>query len=287
MYNNKVKHLATGGGGIGNQIKKLISAKRLHPDSQTDLGYFSDLFANPNLYHNGKRSGVPMCTWRILVFPEDIEIPTGLNTHTRGIEITANSQFDWYDQYSHWSFNEDGRNVDCEYTKIPKIFTDKILKIINEHFTINPNIEQWVNKFRLEFPQYSSLHIRSYNSDDFCKNGANRGGDNNPRAKARHNYYINNQRNLIYEYLNNLKNDLVYISSDNRNEIELIKTRFPQKTFIHYTDLFEKPFSSDYSNDFLDMVLLSKGIEMILCRISTYSEVAWYLSECNQNIKIY
>ena len=42
--------------------------------------------------------------------------------------------------------------------------------------------------------------------------------------------------------------------------------------------------SSLYSNDFLDMILLSKGIEMILCRISTYSEVAWYLSKCNKNI---
>lgn len=287
MYNNKSKHLATGGGGIGNQIKKLISAKRLHPNSQTDLGYFNDLFKNQNLYHNGNREGIPMCTWRLLVFPEDIEIPEGFNVSTTGKEITTNNKFDWYDQYSHWSFNENGKNVDCEYLKIPTQFTDKILKIINDHFIINPNIQHWVDEFNLKYPNFSSIHIRSFNSDDFCKNGANRGGDNNPRAKARNEYYNNVQKSLIYNYIDNLKNNLIYISSDNRKEIELVKARFPEKTFVHYTDVFNKPFESDYCNDFLDMILLSKGKEMILCRISTYSEVAWYFSKCNQNIKIY
>lgn len=282
-----MKYIATGGGGIGNQIKKLISAKRLHPESQTDLSYFNNLFANQNLYHNGNRSGKGMCTWRLLVLPQDTEIPLGFNEHTRGNEITAMGKFDWYDEWSHWSFNEDGRNVDCEYLKIPTQYTNKILNIINEYFNIHPNIKEWVDTFRLKYSEYSSIHIRSYNSDSFCKNGANRGGDNNPRAQARHEYYNQTQKSLIYDHISELNQNLIYISSDNRKDIDELKTRFPNKTFIHYTDIFPKPFESDYSNDFLDMVLLSKGIEMVLCRISTYSEVAWYLGNCNQNIKIY
>jgi len=87
------KYIATGGGGMGNQIKKLISAKRLHPESQTDLSYFNDLFENQNLYHNGNREGTPMCTWRFLVFPNDTEIPQNFNIHTRGDEITTEGKF--------------------------------------------------------------------------------------------------------------------------------------------------------------------------------------------------
>lgn len=280
------KYIATGGGGIGNQIKKLVSAKRLHPDSQTDLGYFNDLFDNQNLYHNNNRSGIPMCTWRFLVFPEDIEIPKNFNIHTTGNEVTGD-KFTWFDPYSNWSFNNDGRNVDCEYLRIPEVYRQKILNIFKKYLTINKNIQRFVDEFYKHYNNFSSIHLRSYNADTFVKNGANRGGDHNPRARARHQYWNNVQRNQVYDYINQLKESIIYISSDNRNEIEQIKTKFPNKTFIHYTDVFEKPFESDYSNDFLDMILLSKGIEMILCRISTFSEVAWYYSNCNNNIKLY
>jgi hypothetical protein len=280
------KYIATGGGGIGNQIKKLVSAKRLHPDSQTDLGYFNDLFANQNLYHNNNRHGIEMCTWRFLVLPEDNEIPKNFNVHTTGNEVIGQG-FTWYDPYSYWSFNEDGRNVDCEYLRIPETYRNKILKIFKDYLQVHSNIQYYVDEFRKEYGQFASVHLRSYNADEFVKNGANRGGDANPRARARHQYWNNVQRTQLYEYVKQLKEDVVYISSDNRLEIESLKSSCPTKKFIHYTDVYKKPFESDYTNDFLDMVLLSKGIEMVLCRISTYSEVAWYLSKCNKNIKIY
>ena len=284
--NNKVKYIATGGGGIGNQIKKLVSAKRLHPDSQTDLSYFNELFADQNLYHNGNRSGEGMCTWRFLVLPEDIEIPEGFNIHTTGDEVIGGG-FTWYDPYSYWSFNENGRNVDCEYLRIPGTYRNKILKIFKDYLTIHPDIQYYVEEFEKEYGRFASVHLRSYNADEFVKNGANRGGDKNPRAQARHQYWNRVQRTQCYEYVEHLKEDIIYISGDNRSEVENLKNSFPTKKFVHYTDVYEKPFESDYRNDFLDMVLLSKGIEMILCRISTYSEVAWYLSGCNEDIRVY
>jgi len=280
------KYIATGGGGIGNQIKKLVSAKRLHVESQTDLSYFNDLFENQNLHHNGNRHGIDMCTWRFLVLPEDTEIPSNFNIHTTGNEVIGNG-FTWFDPYSNWSFNSDGRNVDCEYLRIPETYRNKILKIFKEHLTIHNNIQNKVNDFCKHYSEYSSIHLRSYNADTFVKNGANRGGDQNPRAQARHQYWKDIQQDLVYNYIEQIEDSVIYLSADNRNEIEKIKNKFPSKKFIHYTDIYEKPFESDYSNDFLDMVLLSKGINMILCRISTFSEVAWYMSNCNKNIKIY
>lgn len=280
------KYIAAGGGGLGNQIKKLISAKRLHPESQTDLSYFNDLFERQDLHHNGYRNGTSMCTWRFLVLPEDTEIPAGFNIHTTG-DCGIGYGYNWYDPYSHWSFNEDGRNVDCEYLRIPEVYRNKILKIIDEWFTIHPSIQYCVDEFKKEYGRFASVHLRSFNADDFVKNGANRGGDSNPLARARHQYWIDIQRPKFYEYINQLTEDVVYISSDSRAEIASLKVNCPSKKFIHYTDVYEKPFDSDYSNDFLDMVLLSNGIEMVLCRISTYSEVAWYLSKCNKNINLY
>lgn len=280
------KYIATGGGGIGNQIKKLVSAKRLHSDSQTDLSYFNDLFENQNLYHNGQRSGTEMCTWRFLVLPEDIEISKNFNIHTTGDEVIGQG-FTWYDPYSHWSFNEDGRNVDCEYLRIPKEYRNKILKIFNDYLEIHKSIQTQVDKFLKRYNNYSSIHLRSYNADTFVKNGANRGGDRNARARARHQYWKDVQQNTLYEYVNQLQHDVVYVSADNRNEIVQLKNKFPNKKFIQYTDVYNKPFANDYANDFLDMILMSKGIEMILCRISTFSEVAWYMSNCNENIKLY
>jgi hypothetical protein len=280
------KYIATGGGGIGNQIKKLVSAKRLHADSQTDLSYFNDLFERQDLYHGGNRNGTPMCTWRFLVLPEDIEIPYGFNIHTTG-PCNIGHGFTWYDPYSQWSVNTDGRNVDCEYLRIPEIYRNKILKIFNDYLVIHPEICYYVNEFKKEYGTFASAHLRSFNADNFVKNGSNRGGDLSLLAKARHQYWINNQRLQFYEYIKQLKENVVYISSDNRSEIEDLKLNCPTKKFIHYTDLYSKPFDSDYSNDFLDMILLSHGTEMILCRISTYSEVAWYFSKCNKNIKLY
>lgn len=283
---NKVVYIATGGGGLGNQIKKLISAKRLHSDSKTDISYFRDLFKRTDLYHHGNRYGKDMCTWRFLVLPCDSEIKKGFNRHTIGNEIIGNG-FTWYDPYSDWSVNKDGRNVDCEYLRIPTEYTNKILKVIDEYFTIHDDIKIKVDEFIKAHPKFSTVHLRSYNSDDFVKNGPNRRGDSNPRAKARHSYYLSKQKNKIINYINNLTEELIYVSSDNRNELNDIKILCPTKKIITYTELYGKAFSSDYSNDFLDMVLLSKGIEMVLCRISTFSEVAWYFSKCNKNIFLY
>tara|TARA_A100001391_G_scaffold198079_1_gene179259 strand:+ start:3902 stop:4747 length:846 start_codon:yes stop_codon:yes gene_type:complete len=281
-----MKYIATGGGGIGNQIKKIVSAKRLHPDSQTDLSYFNSLFKRQDLYHNEKREGKPMCTWRFLVFSEDTEIPKGFNLHTTG-DCGIGHGFTWHDPYSSWSFNDDGRNVDCEYLRIPNEYRQKILKIFDEYLAVNESIKYCVDEFKKEFNSFSSVHLRSFNADTFVKNGANRGGDKNPVARARHQHWIDVQRDKFYNYVSQLKENVIYTSSDNREEVEFLKHRFPNKKFIHYTDVYEKPFESDYQNDFLDLILLSKGIEMILCRISTYSEVAWFYSNCNENLKVY
>ena len=280
------KYIASGGGGIGNQIKKLVSAKRLHPTSQTDLGYFNDLFENQELHHNGNRSGQDCNTWRFIVLPQDSEILEGFNVHTTGDEVIGQG-FTWHDPHSNWSVNEDGRNVDCEYLRIPKIYRNKILKIFEDYLTIHPGIQYCVDEFKKEYNKFSSVHLRSFNADSFVKNGASRSGDSNPKAQARHQYWNEVQRKQFIEYVKQLNEDVIYISSDNRLEIENLKSSCPTKKFIHYTDVYEKPFESDYSNDFLDMILLSQGIEMVLCRISTYSEVAWFFSNCNGNIKIY
>ena len=258
-------YITTGGGGMGNQIKKFISAIRLDPNSKSHLPYFQDIFKNRSVcvVEPGVKY-TPINTWRIIVLDSDTEIPNNFCQAT-----TKNKDFDNCDTL--------GRNIDFEYLRIPMPFRLKIIKLVHQKLVPSLSIQNQVNSFIKHHGNYSSVHIRSFNADNFINDKSSR------HASKRNKIWINEGRQKCINYINNLSDKKIFLSSDSQSESTLIKQSCPNKIFINYID---KDSNRSFESDFTDMILLSKGNHMILNPTSTFSELAWYFGGCNENIHI-
>lgn len=249
---------------MGNHIKKLISALRLHPDSKTHLSYFDTIFKDksinvldPSIRYNS------INTWRIKVLPYDIDIPNGFCKYT-----LPEKGFSDYDP--------NGRNVDSEYLRIPITFRKKIINLIKEKLEFSDVVNDKVNTFINNHSNYHSVHLRTFKADNLSNDRSSK------YALQRHNDWMSTGRKLCLNYIENLPDGKIFVSSDSTSEFNYIVSKFPNKKFIRYINSPERT----HIDDFVDMVLLSKGDHMILNTISTFSEVAWYFSGCNENIHL-
>jgi len=260
-----MSYITTGGGGIGNQLKKFISALRLKSSSKAHLSYYTKIFKDKSLcvLDPGVRY-TELNTWRIMVLPSDIDIPNGFCKYS-----TADKGFQFCDA--------NGRNVDHEYLRIPVSFRQKIIDLINTRLQFSDMVNNKVKEFVDQHGSYSSVHIRSFNADNFV------GDKSSIYAAERHANWVGTGRQLCIDYINNLSDTKILITTDSQSECDFIKSRCENKQFIQYTT---EHSNRTYENDFIDMVLLSKGNHMVLSTISTYSEVAWYLGGCNENIHL-
>ena len=116
-----MSYITTGGGGMGNQLKKFISALRLKSSSKAHLSYYTKIFKDKSLcvLDPGARY-TELNTWRIMVLPSDTDIPDGFCKYA-----TADKGFHFCDA--------NGRNVDHEYLRIPVSFRQKIILLIPDY----------------------------------------------------------------------------------------------------------------------------------------------------------
>lgn len=260
-----MSYVTSGGGGMGNQLKKFISALRLNTDSKGHLSYFNNVFKDQTLCKlDSSKQYTSLNTWRIIVLPTDVDIPNNFCKYTN------------VDKGFH-NCDENGRNVDHEYLRIPVSFRKKIINLVQTRLQFSELVNDKVNDFTNKHGSYSSVHIRSFKADNFPNDKSSR------YAQQRHENWINNGRQSCVNYINDLKDTNILISSDSQSECDYVKSQCKNKHFIQY---ISEHSHRSHENDFIDMVLLSKGNHMILSTISTYSEVAWYLSGCNENIHL-
>jgi len=112
-----MSYVTSGGGGMGNQLKKFISALRLNTDSKGHLSYFNNVFKDQTLCKlDSSKQYTSLNTWRIIVLPTDTDIPNNFCKYTT------------LDKGFH-NCDENGRNVDHEYLGIPVSFRKKIINL--------------------------------------------------------------------------------------------------------------------------------------------------------------
>ena len=262
---NNMPSVTSGGGGMGNQIKKFISALRLHPESKSHMSYFGNIFKDKTLCQlDSKQQYTPLNTWRIVTLPSDSEIPVGF------------CKFSTLDKGFH-NCDVNGRNIDHEYLRIPHSFRKKIINLIQNRLQYSDLVNNKVDDFIKNHESYSSVHIRSFKADNFSNDKSSR------YALERHLNWVNVGRQTCIDHINNLSDNKILISSDSQSEFNIVKSQCHNKQFIRYAT---NNSDRSHEDDFIDMVLLSKGNHMVLNTISTYSEVAWYLSGCNENIHL-
>jgi len=256
-------YLTTGGGGMGNHIKKLISALRYHPESKGHLSYFNTIFKDKSINVTDPTIRYrDINTWRIRVLPHDVDIPNGFCKYT--LQERGFSDCD-----------TNGRNIDSEYLRIPISFRNKIVRLIREKLEVSDVVNDKVNNFINNYGNYHSIHLRTFKADNFINDTSSK------YALQRHNDWVNRGRHLCLSYIESLPDGQIFVSSDSKSEFNYITSKFPNKKFIQYN--IDK---RNHTDDFVDLILLSKGDYMILNTISTFSEVAWYFGGCNEKIHL-
>ena len=244
-------YLATTVNGLSNRLKNLISVLRLSNKSKSTFTEFSDIFENDFFTLDPKINYIPLCTWRIILTNDDIEIPDHFNSITRDLP-ERDLRY---------------RDVDSEYDRIPPIFREKILRIINS-FRIRKEISDIVDNFKLD--NLAGFHIRTWSPTyhkecDYWSTIM--------RSKSDINYLINFEKKLAST------NENIFLSCDDFNFKNYLKNKYTNiMTYERDKNL------SDIQNDFVDMLLLSKCKYFYGTKLSTFSEMSWWLGGCKQKV---
>lgn len=173
-------------------------------------------------------------------------------------------------------FQDDLNNsIDFKYTNIPSYIQTEYINVINR-FTINDKILKNVSIFlkKMNNEAFTGVHIRTWKTFGSLKD--NRSDIN------RYNYFILNRHKFI-EYINNTPYKNIFIATDNLYEIKFIVENIQNKNifFYEYNDELH-----NMQNTFSEILILSRASELIGSSISTFTEMAWWHSKCNNNIKI-
>jgi hypothetical protein len=244
-------YLATTVNGLSNRLKNLISVLRLSNQSKSNFTQFSDIFENDFVTLDTTINYIPLCTWRIIIKDDDIEIPDYFNNVTLDLperDLRC-------------------RDVDSEYDRIPPIFREKILSIINS-FIVRKEIHDIVNNFQIN--NLTGFHIRTWWStyhkeyDDWSTF---------LKSKSNEHYLINFEKKL------SSTNENVFLSCDD------FKFKFYLKNKYSNIITYERDEKlSDIQNDFVDMLLLSKCKYFYGTKLSTFSEMSWWFGGCEQKV---
>jgi hypothetical protein len=264
-------------GGLSNRIKSIVSSIRIKPNNygvKWDIldSYdthchilncpFNKLFLNKVEVKKTDKTMNIFNSHCLVIFEED-NLPINFNN----FKSNCGKKFSKSDKLN--------RNIDFMYNKIPKkikkdyIKCFKVLKPIDE-------LQQKIDKYSKQFNDKTiSVHIRSWN-----RNGEN----------SRRDYLFNIQKfeNEMKKYD---KDYTFYIATDSKDVQNYFKNKseLKDRIFIYSreTDLdTSRDFPEGVQEDLIELYLLSKNKIIIGSHFSTFTETAWWLAECPENITI-
>lgn len=271
--------ISTRTAGIANRIKSLVSCYHI-AEGQNDVRVYWD--ENVNIYlqgENGERIPHRESTSFNKLFGNDIAVqkpfPSDAIIHDSWRLTLTQLDFDILpDGFSKFpalsDANSDGRNIDFEYNAIPKKIKKRYLrdfqKLIPKH-----DIIQEATKFCYEYLGVSgfvsegfvSVHIRSWN--DIAG------------RKRRKSSQLDDFKREIQPYFDAGRK--IFLASDSTEILDYFEGK---RNIYSYRPIGPRTTR----DDLIDLLILSKGSDIIGTYLSTYTEVAWWLSNCNPNIKV-
>jgi hypothetical protein len=248
--------------GLANRIKNIVSCLRIDSDVEvvwnptlhspsglmgTKLNnYFSNLKEC-----NDKKNKVIRSSWRFEVFPD--ELPENFSIIDDKIEKIFGKKFN--------PIIPQGKTIDFEYERIPFKLKESYIKCFDK-LKINKNILKSVEQFSNNFDDNTvSVHIRTWH-DDMGRN-----------EKL---FDMNKFLDIMSEY----SGCKFFVSTDYYPAIEYLKDEIGEDKIINY------PHTNENLDCFVEMLLLSKNKVLIGSPISTFTEVAWWFSECKSDVRI-
>lgn len=265
--------ISTNNGGLSNRLKSYISALRLDPNAKI---YWPILDSYKTHNH------ILNCSFSKL-FKNDVEVTTNsqnniYNSHCLAIKEsdTLPKNFNTFQSNCSVKFSKSDelqRNIDFMYNKIPNRIKNEYIQIFK---ILNPidELQNKINQFSQQFNDKTiSLHIRSWNRN---------------KEMGRRSYLFNIQK---YEkQMDTYDNTYTfYISTDSQQVKDYFEQQKKYKVIFYprNSDLnTSRDFELGIQEDLIELYLLSKNSLFIGSHFSTFSEVAWYLGGCTNNITI-
>ena len=273
--------ISTNKGGLSNRIKSLVSCLRFGSENNMESKVYWEIL-NSYKTHNHLLN----CPFSKL-FSNNIEINSLQNidyynysSHCLMVFDSDNlpDNFDTYDKKNakYTPSDKRGRNIDFNYTKIPNLVIKKYLvyfKLLKPIKEIQNNIDEFSKKFN---SNTISVHIRSWS-----------GPNENSRNKTLFKNGVKRFENKMNEY----KECTFFLATDSQDVKDYFKNKsnlkdrilcYPRKTNLKNS----RENELGVQEDLVELYLLSKNKVIIGSHNSTYTEVAWWLAGCPENIFI-
>jgi len=218
---------------------------------------FNLLFKNDIEIKKINETDKPHISDKLLILETD-EIPDDFNkfkTNCKKVDKIYNKKF-----------------IDFMYNEIPQKIKDEYIECFKELKLIK-ELDKIVNNFSKNFNDKTiSLHIRSWNR---------------PNEKGRSCLYnLNKFEDEINKYDKSYK---FFLATDSLKTQKILKKKYKNRILIYprKTDLNNSRSNpKGLQEDLIELYLLSKNKMMIGSHYSTFTEVAWWLGGCPENIKI-
>lgn len=263
-------------GGLSNRIKSLVSVIRISKIKNTEYKVCWDILNDYN-----KKKHILNCPFNSL-FKNDILvniIPSeSIQYNNHCLYICNNDKipkkFNNFESNCKKTFSKKygSKTIDFMYNKIP-------LELKNEYINyfklLKPidKLKKKIDKFCKNFNSKTiSIHIRSWNRKN-----------ENGRSNL---FNYNKFENEIEKYDNSYN---FFLCSDSQKVKDYFKNKYGDRILLYprKTDLdTSRDFPEGIQEDLIELYLLSKNNIIIGSHFSTYTEVAWWLNGCTDNITI-
>jgi hypothetical protein len=250
-------------GGLGNKLKALVSAVRLSDSVVATYPTFGALFENeiPVV-----ETIPPKCRifsgWRFVLTPDDrlpddfASVPLLDREHGQSVlRIPV------------------GRSIDLEYERIPAELRDAFLQAFAK-LTIRREIEMSVARVSDHWPRDTiAVHVRSWEESDFRRSTL---------FDLERFFHAVDERGAVP----------IFLSSDAASVIDDFRRRYGSRVMTASDASAHLSHSASREDDeilvraFVDMLCLSRPDVLIGSYLSTFTECAWWLGGCRQEVEI-
>ena len=281
QYKNFRMNVSTNKGGLANRIKSIVSVIRMSNKNGSPYGVlwevqdsykkhnhilncpFNKLFANEIEVKSVNNSWITYSSHCLMICDSD-NLARGFNKFRSkcSIKFIKNDKLN--------------RNIDFMYNKIPKALRDEYIEYFQE-LTLIDKLERKVNKFAEKFEEDTvSVHIRSWN-----RNG----------EKSRNAQLFNIERYEKVMSSEKYSGRTFYLASDSKDVVDYFTkvSELKDKVIVYprETDLnTSRDFHEGVQEDLIELYLLSKNSSIIGSHFSTYTEVAWWVAKCPEDITV-
>lgn len=279
-------------GGLSNRIKSWVSTMRVSRKRNSSYKVFwqvLDSYANNNHILNCKPELLFSNEVFISGFNPNLYKPENLfNSHCLYIDESDNivDNFNNFNSKCNVKFcnlDKNNRDIDFMYNQIPEDIKREYISYFNL-ITLSSELQNRVETFSNNFNKDTvSVHVRSWN----------RHAELGRRSSL---FQIDKFEKEMKNRINSNQNTSFYLASDSSqviNHFTDLNNR-PESPFYQRIITYPRTTTLDNSRDFpegiqedlIELYLLSKNNTIIGSHFSTYTEVAWWLAGCPEDITI-